>query len=244
MMVSSSFNQMPSRLSFSSFWVARQKAASSGGETHLPEVPEHLAGEEKRIQTLGVFFHELIEKIAKRLVEGGDFQSVVRGSFRGLLADYQQAFPEVDFRSEPKINEIYETVRHQWEQIAGPYGERHYEIEIQSKDELLFGVPDLVTETEVGICLRDFKLVSNPSNLITEKNEAQLSFYSYLVEECYGVFPVEVCLIGLRGASAELSIDRTYAHSIADEAKTMLRQLQSDSRSAAMDVSPAINGST
>ena len=50
-------------------------------------------------------------------------------------------------------------------------------------------------------------------------------------------------LVGLRGASSELSIDRTYARSIADEAKTMLRQLRSGDQNSSIDVDAAINES-
>ena len=81
------------------------------------------------------------------------------------------------------------------------------------------------------------------ASFLQKKNEAQLAFYSYLIEEAYGAFPFEVKLVGLHGASEELSIDRAYAHSVADEAKTMLRRLQSGSQNFAIDVDAAINES-
>ena len=235
--------QTPRRLSFSSFWAARQKASIAYTDGHSAEVPEHLVGEEERIRTLGMFFHRLVENVAKGLLDGGEFLAVVRSSFRGVLAEYQREFPDIDFANEPKITEIYDTVRHYWGEVTGPGGRKRHEREIQSRDGLLFGVPDLVTETEVGIYLRDFKLVSDPSKLITEKNEAQMAFYSYLIEEAYGAFPFEVKLVGLRGASVELSIDCTYARSIADEAKTILRQLRSGAQNSSIDVDAATNES-
>ena len=93
----------------------------------------------------------------------------MRASFRDLLASYERAFPEVDFRHEPKIMEIYQTVRHHWGEVTGPVGERRHEKRNSVSRRLTFGVPDLVTEAEVGIYLRDFKLTSDPSKLFTEK---------------------------------------------------------------------------
>ena len=70
MTLASVCNQVPSSFSFSSFWAARQKAISSDGEIHLPEVPERWLVKKSESERWG-FFHELIEKNRKEAGRGG-----------------------------------------------------------------------------------------------------------------------------------------------------------------------------
>ena len=97
------------------------------------------------------------------------------------------------------------------------------EVEITSRDFLLFGSPDWVMVREGGIQLNDFKLTTRPDNLLSKKNEAQLAFYAYLVMEFYGQYPTDIQLVGLSGVCAQICISREEANQIAEEARKCQR---------------------
>lgn len=229
-MISLDKKELPSRISFRRYWMGRHCPGAALPESCLrAEVPRKPA-KDRRLLVLGSFFHELIREVFEDIPRESELSDRLRQVFTKLIKKYQTNETTVNFRFDPLVSQIYESVRHHLYQLTEYAGVLHFEREVQSADGQLFGIPDLVCVTKGEIVLIDFKLTSRRENLAKEKNAHQLLFYSNLVEEQLGNAPSVVRLVGLRGATVDIAIEDAQKHELARSARELLSVYKSASK--------------
>jgi len=174
---------------------------------------------------MGRFFHSLVKAVADKIEQGSPESDSLINEFPRVVQKYSERYPSLNLDYDPFVQRIYDTVRNDIEFGVKRDRQLFVEIEISSEDSLLFGSPDWVKIQDSGIELIDFKLTANSDRLLSEKNTAQLAFYSYLVSESYGQFPTRIQLVGLNGAHTHVDISSAVANQIAEEARACQKRL-------------------
>ena len=174
---------------------------------------------------IGRFYHSLVKAVVENIEQGSSVEASLIDAFPQVVHEFSERYPRLNLDFDPFVQRIYDTVRNNIEFGTDRDRQLFVETEISSKDSLLFGSPDWVMVQESGIQLIDFKLTTKPDRLLSEKNTAQLSFYSYLVAESYGQFPTDIQLVGLNGAHAHAELSPAEANKVAKEARACQRSI-------------------
>ena len=212
-------------MSFSRYWDSRVCPAAGLPKNALSTRASDVFSEPSSQMLIGRFYHSLVKAVARKVEQGMSKEESTAEEFPKVVQQYSERYPNLNLDYDPFVQRIYDTVRNDIEFGGDEDRELHVEIEISSSDSLLFGSPDWVMIRKSGTHLIDFKLTTKPDRLLSEKNSAQLAFYSYLVMDFYGQLPTDVQLVGLNGASAQVQISRDEANQIAEEARKCQRRI-------------------
>lgn len=216
---------IPSRLSFSRYWESRECLAAGLPQEALNVRVSDAANEPDPKMLIGRFYHSLVRAVAYKVQKGLPKENSLIESFPEVAQAYSERYPSLNLDYDPIVQRIYDTVRNDIQFFAGDDTDLYVEVEIRSGDALLFGTPDWVLIRQGSIQLIDFKLTTRPESLLSDRNKAQLAFYSYLVMEAYGQPPSDVQLVGLDGATAQVRVSLEEANQIAEDAHKCQRRL-------------------
>lgn len=225
-------HQLPTKISFSSYWSMRSCIGLGLPTKFFDRICGHqdfsLSGDGS---ILGMFFHELVRAVGDSLEKYGSHKAALPNEFKKTVESFQDRFQSVNLDYEPIVQDIYNTVSAHITFFETKDKTLVFEQELVTQDGSLFGKPDILSVSQNEISIFDLKLAKSIEKLRTQRNLAQLDFYAYLVEENYQLFPRTGTLIGLNGLEFQVDLHAERTREIVGDAKRVLEHLELISRS-------------
>ncbi len=172
-----------------------------------------------RNQIVGIIYHEIMEEFYK-----GQIQLEEYDSFLQVLSKIKSRYlDKFSFESSKEIDE--------WSEVEGVFdylcnmeanntkdkqSDYIFEKEIYSRDEKLFGKPDLIIKEGERIILYEFKSgrIRAEDGSLKIEYVNQVHFYSFLIKENYGKYPDAIYLSSMKEEKAKVLLNENLVDEI------------------------------
>tara|TARA_R110002096_G_scaffold283228_4_gene477271 strand:- start:3381 stop:4160 length:780 start_codon:yes stop_codon:yes gene_type:complete len=216
---------LPTRVSFSLYWLARHCTAAGLPRRAVITEVERRTQNNQVAMILGRFFHSVVQAVADERGSGKSQAEAVAGAFPVVVSKYKEKYRDLNLDYEPLVQDVHETVLNHFDLGFDRATRIDVEQELESVDGNLFGEPDWVEFRDEQIHLVDFKLTRDAVRLNTPKNVAQIAYYSHLIMDNYGSLPGAATIAGLRGAQHQVATSPQELRQVSKRASEISERL-------------------